>query len=277
MLGIDLNKLESIDNKQEIIDFLVDNNVIKEKKFRENLAYERELEKLQLEMVQLQSHVVNQKKRVLIIFEGRDTSGKGGAISRIIQFMDPKKIRTVALSKPTDEEKKQWIFQRYFKNLPKEGEIVIFDRSWYNRAVVDPVFGFCTEEKYNLFMKQVNDIERFLTEDGITIIKFFLTVSKEEQKSRLEGREKDPLKQWKYGDLDRLAQDKWDDYTKYINLLLEKTGTKLNPWIEIKTDDKKIARLAIIDYILNKVEGFNFDKIEQESEVLIKHDGNGGI
>ena len=257
MLGIDLNKLESIKNRQEIIDFLVDNDVIREKKFKENLAYEKEISKLQLEMVRLQSYVVDEKKRVLVIFEGRDTSGKGGTISRIIQNMNPKKFRVIALPKPTDTENGQWIFQRYFKGLPNEGEIVFWDRSWYNRAVVDPVFGFCTEEQYQKFMYQVNDVERLLVEDGIEVIKIFLSISKKEQKKRLKERAKNPLKGWKLGELDKKAQNKWDDYSKYIDLMLKKTSTSLNPWIEVNTDDKKKARLAVMNFLLCRIEGFD--------------------
>lgn len=182
MLGIDLKKLEEIKDKQEVIDFLVDNNIIKEKKFKASLAYEKELANLQLEMVRLQSYVIKNKKRVLVIFEGRDTAGKSGTIASLIQNMNPKRYRTVALPKPTEIERNQWIFQRYFKNLPNEGEIIFWDRSWYNRAVVDPVFGFCTDKEYNLFMNQVNDIERYLVEDGIEIVKIFLSISKKEQK-----------------------------------------------------------------------------------------------
>ena len=165
MLGIDFKKLEEIKDKQEVIDFLVDNNIIKEKKFKASLAYEKELAILQLEMVRLQSYVIKNKKRVLVIFEGRDTAGKSGTISSLIQNLNPKRYRTFALSKPSEIEKNQWIFQRYFKNLPNEGELVFWDRSWYNRAVVDPIFGFCTDKEYNLFMNQVNDIERIFAED----------------------------------------------------------------------------------------------------------------
>ena len=277
MLGIDLDKLESIKNKQEIIDFLVDNNIIKEKKFKENLAYEKEIEKLQLEMVRLQSYVVDKKKRVLVIFEGRDTSGKGGTISRIIQNMNPKKFRVIALPKPTETEKGQWLFQRYFKGLPNEGEIVFWDRSWYNRAVVDPVFGFCTEKQYQQFMHQVNDVERLLVEDGIEITKIFLSISKKEQKKRLKDRAKNPLKEWKLGELDKQAQDKWDDYTQYINLMLAQTATALNPWIEIKTDDKKKARLAVMNFLLCKIEDFDKRDLISNSDVIIKHEGNGNF
>ena len=272
MLGIDLKKLEEIKDKQEVIDFLVDNNIIKEKKFKASLAYEKELAILQLEMVRLQSYVIKNKKRVLVIFEGRDTAGKSGTISSLIQNLNPKRYRTFALSKPSEIEKNQWIFQRYFKNLPNEGELVFWDRSWYNRAVVDPVFGFCTDKEYNLFMNQVNDIERYLVEDGIEIVKIFLSISKKEQKKRLEERGNNPLKEWKLGELDQMAQDKWKVYTKYIKLMLAKTGTNLNPWIEFKSDDKKEVRLAVMKYLLCKIEGFDNKGLKCENKIIIKHE-----
>ena len=268
MAEFDLNDLEAINNKQEIIDFLVKHDIIKEKKFRKQLEYEKQIAKFQLEMVKLQSHVIDSKRRVLIIFEGRDASGKGGTISRIVQNMNPKKYRVVSLPKPTELETSQWYFERYLKHLPNQGEIVFFDRSWYNRAVVEPVFGFCTDEQYTKFMNQVNDVEKLLIEDGIEVIKIFLSISKEEQADRLEERRTDPLKQWKLGSLDKEAQDRWDVYTKYIEELFDKTGNKINPWVEVKTDDKKDARLAVMSFLVN-----HLNKVEVPSnEFIIKHE-----
>lgn len=277
MAEFDLKDLEAINNRQEIIDFLVDHDIIKEEKFKNQLAYEKEIAILQKELVRLQSYVVDHKKRVLVIFEGRDAAGKGGTISRIVQNMNPKKYKVMALPKPTEIEAGQWYFQRYFCYLPNEGELVFFDRSWYNRAVVEPIFGFCTVEQYQQFINQVNVVENLLQEDGIEIIKIYLSISKKEQAKRLNDRRTDPLKQWKLGSLDVQAQDKWDDYTKYIQLLFEKTGTKNNPWFEVVTDEKKDARLATMKIILNRVKGFDPTiKPLQNIEIIKKHQ-DGGI
>lgn len=276
MSEFDLNDLEKISNKQEIIDFLVDHDIIKEKKFRKQLAYEKEIAYLQLELVRLQSYIIDQKKRVLIIFEGRDAAGKGGTISRIVQNLNPKKYKVISLPKPNDSENGQWYFQRYLKHLPNEGEIVFFDRSWYNRAVVEPVFGFCTDEEYHKFLHQVNDVEKLLKEDGIEIIKIYLSISKQEQAERLAERKNDSLKQWKLGILDQQAQEKWDMYTKYINHLFLETSPRLNPWFEVKTDDKKEARLAAMKLILSNINGFS-NNILAENQSIIKHVKNGNI
>ncbi|GGF02724.1 polyphosphate kinase 2, PA0141 family [Chishuiella changwenlii] len=249
MAEFDLNDLEKISSRQEIIDFLVEHDIIKEKKFREQLAYEKELKELQEELLDLQLKVIKQNKRVLIIFEGRDAAGKGGTISRAIEYLNPKKYRVEALSKPTELEQGQWYFQRYFERLPNKGELVFFDRSWYNRAVVEPVFDFCTKEQYDKFMKQVVEVEKLLQEDGIIIVKLFLTISKEEQAQRLQERKEDELKQWKLGSLDEKAQELWDVYSDYIATMLEKTSTESSPWIEIVTDDKKEARIKALKAI----------------------------
>ncbi|MBF0596455.1 polyphosphate kinase 2 [Faecalibacter rhinopitheci] len=277
MSEFDLNDLEKISNKQEIIDFLVDHDIIKEKKFRKQLAYEKEIAYLQLELVRLQSYIIDQKKRVLIIFEGRDAAGKGGTISRIVQNLNPKKYKVISLPKPNDSENGQWYFQRYLKHLPNEGEIVFFDRSWYNRAVVEPVFGFCTDEEYHKFLHQVNDVEKLLKEDGIEIIKIYLSISKQEQAERLAERKNDSLKQWKLGILDQQAQEKWNMYTKYINHLFLETSPKLNPWFEVKTDDKKEARLAAMKLILSNINGFDSNNSLAENQSIIKHVKNGNI
>lgn len=277
MSEFDLNDLEKISNKQEIIDFLVDHDIIKEKKFRKQLAYEKEIAYLQLELVRLQSYIIDQKKRVLIIFEGRDAAGKGGTISRIVQNLNPKKYKVISLPKPNDSENGQWYFQRYLKHLPNEGEIVFFDRSWYNRAVVEPVFGFCTDEEYHKFLHQVNDVEKLLKEDGIEIIKIYLSISKQEQAERLAERKNDSLKQWKLGILDQQAQEKWDMYTKYINHLFLETSPRLNPWFEVKTDDKKEARLAAMKLILSNINGFDSNNSLAENQSIIKHVKNGNI
>lgn len=256
MAEFDLSDLEKINSQQEIIDFLVDHEIIKEKKFKKELCYQKDIKQLQQSLNALQSHVVESKKRVLIIFEGRDAAGKGGTISRMIEYMNPKKVRVISLPKPTEQENGQWYFQRYLAHLPNEGEIVIFDRSWYNRAVVEPVFGFCSEQQYNNFIPQVNQLENLLQQDGIIVLKLFLSISKEEQAERLQDRKQDPLKQWKLGPLDQQAQEKWDSYSHYINALFKKTSPTDAPWVEILTDNKKEARLASMRYILNSFTDF---------------------
>ncbi len=258
MAEFDLKDLEKINSKQEIIDFLVEHDIIKEKKFKEQLAYEKELAKLQDELLDLQSKIIQENKRVLIIFEGRDASGKGGTISRVTEYLNPKKYRVEALPKPTEIEQGQWYFQRYFQKLPNAGEIVFFDRSWYNRAVVEPVFGFCTEDQYQKFLQQVVEVEELLQNDGVILIKIFLSISKEEQADRLQERKEDELKQWKLGSLDQKAQELWDVYTDYINKMYNETGMENSPWIEIVTDDKQDARILALKTIKAKLSGETF-------------------
>ena len=258
MAEVNLSDLEKINNKKEIIDFLVEHNVIKEDKFKEKLAYERELKDLQQELLELQLQVIKNNKRVLVIFEGRDAAGKGGTIARVTEYLNPKKYRVEALPKPTEKEQGQWYFQRYFEKLPNAGEIVFFDRSWYNRAVVEPVFDFCTKDQYDKFLKQVVEVEQLLQDDGIILIKIFLTITKEEQAKRLQKRKDNELKQWKLGALDEKAQELWDDYSAYIEKMFEKTGSEHSPWIEIETDSKKDARLIALKAICAELSNINF-------------------
>jgi polyphosphate kinase 2 len=218
------------------------------------LKYEEELEKLQMELVQLQRHTQNENRRIAIIFEGRDAAGKGGSIRRFTQHLSPRSMRVVALGKPTEVEKGQWYFQRYSKHLPDPGEIVFFDRSWYNRAVVEPVMGFCTENEYKTFMRQVPEYEHMLFEDGIRIFKFWFMISKDEQKKRFDARVDDPLKQWKVSPVDEKAQELWDDYTKYKNRMFSLTHSEYCPWIIIKANNKKVARLESIRYVLSMLD-----------------------
>ena len=265
MAEFDLNDLEEISKSEEILDLLVEKGIIKEKKFLKQLKYEKELNQLQKEMLRLQEYLIQNKKRMMIIYEGRDAAGKGGTIKRTISQMNPKNYKVIALPKPTENETRQWYFQRYIANLPMQEEIALFDRSWYNRAVVEPVFGFCTETQHQNFMQQVNPFEHLLIDDGIILIKLFLNISKDEQKNRLDERKQDPMKQYKIGGLDEQAQEKWDDYTFYIDKMLQETSTEKSPWIEIKTDSKKSARLETLKYILKKVKGF-------ESKLDLKND-----
>ena len=221
-----------------------------------SINYENELLKLQAELVDLQQWVAKHKKRVCVIFEGRDAAGKGGAIRRFTEHLNPRSMRVAALTKPTDVERGQWYFRRYIKELPNPGELVFFDRSWYNRAVVEPVMGFCTEDQYNKFMVQVTEFEHMLYEDGVDVIKFWFSISKEEQESRFESRLENPLKRWKFSEVDREGQKLWDKYTHYKEQMFGKTHTTFSPWILIKTNDKKEARLESIRHVLSR---FNYE------------------
>jgi polyphosphate kinase 2 len=221
------------------------------------MQYEKELLELQAELVNLQQWVAKHKKRVCIIFEGRDASGKGSTIRRFIEHLNPRSIRVVALTKPTDTERGQWYFRRYIKVLPNPGEIVFFDRSWYNRAVVEPVMGFCDEMQYDKFMVQVPEFEHMLYEDGVDVIKFWFSISKEEQLSRFSARLENPLKRWKFSPVDQEGQNRWDDYTHYKEQMFSKTHTSISPWIIVKTNVKKEARLESIRYVLSR---FKYDR-----------------
>lgn len=218
------------------------------------IEYKSELRKLQIELVKLQKWVQAERKRLLIIFEGRDSAGKGGAIRRFTRFLNPRAMRVVALPKPTEYEKGQWFFQRYVAELPSEGEIVFFDRSWYNRAVVEPVMKFCTKPQYELFLNQVTQLEKMLTEDGIIIFKLWFSIDIKEQKKRLAERNENPLKQWKLSTVDMEAQRMWNDFTKYKERMFEKTHTDTNPWVIIKGNNKLTARMEAIRYVLSKIE-----------------------
>ncbi len=221
-----------------------------------DVQYEKQLLQLQAELVDLQQWVAKHKKRVCVIFEGRDAAGKGGAIRRFAQHLNPRSMRVVALNKPTDVERGQWYFRRYIKELPNPGEIVFFDRSWYNRAVVEPVMGFCDKEQYDKFMVQVPEFEHMLYEDGVHIIKYWFSISKDEQERRFLSRLQNPLKRWKFSSVDKEGQKKWDDYTFYKEQMFSKTHTTFSPWIIIRTNDKRQARLESIRYVLSK---FDYD------------------
>lgn len=212
--------------------------------------YERTLEKLQVELVQLQTWVINNGHKVVCLFEGRDAAGKGGAIRRITHHLNPRHYKMVALPKPTEEEASQWYFQRYANQLPIKGEMVFFDRSWYNRAVVEPVNGFCSQEQYQRFMAQVNEFESMLVDSGITLIKFYFSISKEEQAKRFADIESNPLKRWKMSPVDEKAQELWDEYTKYKEAMFAKTDTEKCPWIKIEANRKTRARIEAIKHLL---------------------------
>ncbi len=216
-------------------------------------VYEVEKFKLQVELLKLQTWVKQTGSRVVILFEGRDAAGKGGTITRFMEHLNPRGARIVALEKPTAAESGQWYFQRYVKHLPTKGEIVLFDRSWYNRAGVERVMGFCTDEQYEEFMREVPEFERFLVRSGIYLIKFWFSVSREEQRRRFKEREVHPLKKWKLSPIDLASLDKWDEYTKAKEAMLERTDTVDCPWTVVKSDDKKRARLNAMRHVLNVV------------------------
>ena len=245
-------------NKKEFIDILIrkegDERV---QDILDTIQYERELLQLQAEFVDLQQWVAKHNKRVCIIFEGRDAAGKGSTIRRFIEHLNPRSMRVVALTKPTNVEKGQWYFRRYIKEMPNPGEIVFFDRSWYNRAVVEPVMGFCNDEEYKKFMVQVPEFEHMMYEDGVELIKFWFSISKEEQIARFNSRLESPLKRWKFSPVDQEGQKRWDEYTFYKEQMFSKTHTTFSPWIIIKTNNKKEARLESMRYVLSKFDYVN--------------------
>ena len=242
---------------------------------QKKIGYEKELKTLQAELVNLQKWIQQNKLRVAIIFEGRDASGKGGSIKRFMEHLNPRSARVVALPRPTEVEKGQWYFQRYIKELPNPGEMVLFDRSWYNRAVVEPAMEFCTDSQYKHFMVQVPEFEHMLYEDGVIVIKFWFSVSKEEQKKRFESRLENPLKIWKYSPVDMKGQELWNIYTKYKEQMFSRTHTPFSPWIIVKTNNKKVARtesirhvLSLFDYPEKKNSPIN---LYPDPEVIVKY------
>lgn len=216
--------------------------------------YEDEIAALQIELVKLQADVKKTGRRVAVIFEGRDAAGKGGTIKRLRENLNPRVARVVALSKPSDREASQWYFQRYVQQLPAGGEIVIFDRSWYNRGVVEHVFGFCTPEQRKHFFQQLPEFEEMLVDEGIELIKIWLNVGRAEQLRRFLKREKDPLKQWKLSWIDVEGLKKWDAYSKAISETFDKSHSKHAPWTVIRSDDKKRARLAALRTVLGRID-----------------------
>jgi polyphosphate kinase len=230
---------------------LLRSNDLKVGRIKEALQYEKELEILQIELVKLQRWIQEEGKRLAIIFEGRDAAGKGGTIRRFIEHLNPRAMRVVALPKPTEEERGQWYFQRYMKQLPNSGEIVFFDRSWYNRGIVEPVNNFCTRAEYERFLQQVPEFEHMLVEDGVIIVKFWFSISREEQLARFASRQTNPLKQWKLSPLDGRAQDLWDAYTHHKEVVFSRTHTSFSPWIIVKANNKRKARLESIRHVLS--------------------------
>jgi polyphosphate kinase 2 len=239
---------------------------------KEKLEYEKELRRLQVELLKFQNHVKDKGLKILMIFEGRDAAGKGGTIKRITEHLNPRGARVVALEKPTEREKTEWYFQRYAKHLPSAGEIVLFDRSWYNRAMVEPVMGFCTERQHHKFLKDAPAFEEMIVDADIQLFKFYFSVSKEEQEKRFKSRESDPLKQYKLSPVDKESQKLWDEYSLAKYMMLSATHTEEAPWTIIKSDNKKKARINCIKHILNFVEypnKINKKKITVDKEVVV--------
>ncbi len=252
-----VSELAEMKSKKELIEILDRKKDKRVDKIIRTLKYEEELQELQIELIKLQQWAKKEGKRIAILFEGRDAAGKGGAIRRFIEHLNPREMRVVALPKPTETELGQWYFQRYVNQLPNPGEIVFFDRSWYNRAVVEPVNNFCTQKQYEQFLTQVPEFEHMLYEDGVIIIKFWFSISKDEQLKRFESRRQNPLKQWKISPVDMKAQKLWNKYTHYKGEMFGRTHTSYCPWIIVRANSKKKARLASIRYVLNKIEYTN--------------------
>lgn len=236
-------------------------------------VYEKKLAELQIELVKLQEWVVYKGLKVVVIFEGRDAAGKGGVIKRITESLNPRSCRVVALSKPTEKERTQWYFQRYVAHLPSAGEMVIFDRSWYNRAGVERVMGFCTDEEYWEFLKSVSEFENQLQRSGILLIKYWFSVSDEEQENRFQERINDVTKQWKLSDMDLEARTRWVEYSKAKDVMFQYTDTESSPWWVIDSDMKRNARINCITHLLNTIP---YDDVEHKKLKLPKRQENTG-
>ncbi len=234
-------------------------------------TYEAHLLALQIELVKLQQHLLDTNQRVLALFEGRDSAGKGGTIQRFLQNLNPRNARTVALPKPSDRELTQWYFQRYVAHLPAGGEMVLFDRSWYNRAVVEPVMGFCTAEQTATFLREAPQFERMITDEGIHFFKFWLEIGREMQLQRFHARRHDPVKIWKLSPVDLKALDLWDEYTEARNRMFGATDTPDTPWTVIRANDKRRARLAAIQRVLWSIDykGKSFQAIGEIDEKIV--------
>ena len=246
------SELKKLNSKKGLISLLSKDLINVDRTLR-YIEYERKLVKLQIEVIKLQTWAINNNERVIVLFEGRDAAGKGGAIRRITERINPRHIKIVALPKPSEDEQTQWYFQRYIEQFPKAGEMVFFNRSWYNRAVLEPVNGFCSDEQYNVFMGQVNDFERMILESGIHLVKIYMSISKKEQAKRFDDLRSDPLKQWKMSPVDERAQELWDDYTKYKQAMFAVTDTQKSPWKVIKANRKTEARVNTINHILKSI------------------------
>jgi len=244
--------LKKLNSKRGLRLFLTQDDMSVSKALR-ILNQEAKLERLQEELIKLQQWVEAKEEKLVVIFEGRDAAGKGGAIRRMTQHLNPRELNVVALSKPTDEEKNQWYFQRYIKNLPRNGQITFFDRSWYNRAVVEPVNGFCTPKEYEVFMNQVNQFEKMIIDSGIRVVKIYFSITKDEQSRRFEDIKTSPVKKWKFSKVDESALRLWDDYTSYKAKMFEHTNTEIAPWYIIGANKKSKARVEAIEKLLELI------------------------
>jgi polyphosphate kinase 2 len=212
------------------------------------------LRPFQAELLKLQAHLEAYRMRMIVLFEGRDAAGKGGAIRRVTRYMNEKRYRVVALGRPTEDQRGQWYFQRYVAQFPTSGEIVLFDRSWYSRAMVEPVYGFCTPKEYEDFMQGVTGFEKDLVRQGTVLLKLYFSVTRDEQARRFARRQTDPLRQWKLSEIDVQAQDRWDEFTQHKYEMLKRTNTRAAPWWIVRSDDKRQARLNTVKVILNAVD-----------------------
>ncbi|MBT8348255.1 MAG: polyphosphate kinase 2, partial [Sulfurovum sp.] len=271
---IEKNMVE-IDGNSISLDELI--NIYKEtkaKKSSENKAEikrrnEQALKPYQAELIKLQRHLEETNQKMIILFEGRDAAGKGGTIRRVTRYMNEKHYRVVALGKPTEEQKTQWFYQKYISHFPRGGEIVLFDRSWYNRAMVESVFGFCTKKEYDDFMKGVKGFEKDLTRQGVILIKLYFSVTKDEQARRFERRKTDPLRQWKLSEIDVQAQDRWDDFTETKYNMIKQTHSHNAPWTVIRSNDKQQARLEALKVIVNSI---NYEGRDESLDYTLKPD-----
>lgn len=235
--------------------------------------YKHALHALQIELVKLQSHIIKHNDRILIIFEGRDAGGKDGTIKRIIQHLSPREIRVVALGKPSDHDVNTWYFQRYTSHLPAAQEMVLFNRSWYNRAGVERVMGFCSDAEYHEFIETVADYEQLLVRSGIKLLKYYLDISKSEQKNRLAARREDPLKQWKFSPIDKASQKLWHEYSEARNIMLARTHHLSAPWTIVRANDKSLARINIIKDILFRLDykGKNPAQVLPDADIVFNY------
>ena len=269
MREIELNEIQNpeyvlVGHKKMDFDKLVEEYMslkkLKKKAIKKYIQ-EQALKPYQAELIKMQDYLEKKQKRMIVLFEGRDAAGKGGTIRRVTRYMNEKHYRVVALGKPSDVQRTQWYFQRYVEQLPRGGEIVLFDRSWYNRAMVEPVFGFCTPEEHENFKKDVVDFEKLLVRNETILVKIYLSISKEEQAKRFAKRQRDPLRQWKLSEIDLQAQEKWDDFTTTKYNMLKKTHSHTAPWTVIRSNNKHLARLESMKVILNSVDYDDREKV----------------
>lgn len=250
-MNLSKNQIDLLNSKKGFY-YLLKDEKLDLKKAIENIETEDKFENLNQELIRLQNWVLENDKKILIFFEGRDAAGKGGSIRKVTSHLNPRHYRALALPKPSLDEENQWYFQRYLKLLPKSGDIVFFDRSWYNRAIIEPVYGFCKESEYTLFMEQVNNIEKMIVDSGIKLIKIYLKISKEEQAKRFEKIRSHELTSWKLSDVDKKAQILWDNYTEYEKIMLDKTSTDYAPWKIVDANNTNKSNLEIVNYILSE-------------------------